>query len=151
MSKYLTREGLKKIKKELDYLKGTKRKEIAKRLRKVASFGDLSENFAYQQAKEDQMFLEKRILELEKIISEAKIVEKKQTDKIEVGSTVFLVSEEGKEEKFQIVGAEESNPLEGKISAQSPLGKAILGKKTEEKVKIDTPEGKKEYTIKKIE
>jgi len=150
MSKYLTKEGLKKIKKELDYLKGTKRKEIAKRLRRAASFGDLSENFAYQQAKEDQMFLEKRILELEKIISEAKIVEKKQTNKVEVGSTVFLVSK-GEEEKFQIVGTEEANPLKGKVSAQSPLGKAILGKKAGEKVKIDTPEGKKEYTIKKIE
>lgn len=149
MVKYLTPEGLEKFKKELNYLKTVKRKEIAERLRQTASFGDLTENFAYQQTKEDQIFLEDRILELEKITRGAKIIEKKKTGRIQIGSMVFL-SSNGKREKFQIVGPEEANPQKGKISFESPLGKALLGKSVGTTIKIETPEDKIEYKILKI-
>jgi len=150
MVKYLTQEGLEKLKKELNYLKEVKRKEIAERLRYTASFGDLTENFAYQQAKEDQAFLEGRILELEAIIRQAKVIEKKEVGKVQIGSMV-IVSSDNKKEKFQIVESEEANPLEGKISFQSPLGKALLGKSVGDVIKIKTLEGESQYKILKIE
>jgi len=150
MAKYLTSEGLEKLKKELNYLKTVKRREIAGRLRHTASFGDLSENFAYQQAKEDQAFLEGRILELKEIICQAKIIEKKENGKVQIGSMV-LINSNGDKEKFQIVEPEEANPQEGKISYQSPLGEALLGKSVGAKIKMKTPEGKIQYKILKIE
>jgi len=151
MVKYFTSEGLEKLKKELNYLKTIKRKEIAERLKNAISFGDLRENFAYQQAKEEQSFLEGRILELEKIISQAKVIKKKKiSKKIEVGSIVWLLFNK-KKKKFQIVEPEEVNLKEGKISLHSLLGKAILGKKIKEKIKIETPDGEMEYKIIKIE
>ncbi|MDP2864187.1 MAG: transcription elongation factor GreA [bacterium] len=148
--KYLTPEGLEKLKKELNYLKTVKRRESAETLRHTASFGDLSENFAYQQAKEDQMFLEGRILELGKIISQAKIIEKRKTDKVQLSSLV-IVNLAGKKEKFQILGPEEADPAKGKISFESPLGKALLGKKVGNKIKIKTLDGKIEGKVLKIE
>jgi len=150
MSKYLTLKGLEKLKKELNYLKTVKRREIAEGLRHTASFGDLSENFAYQQTKEDQMFLEGRILELGKIISQAKIIEKRKTDKVQLSSLV-IVNLAGKKEKFQILGPEEADPAKGKISFESPLGKALLGKKVGNKIKIKTLNGKIEGKVLKIE
>ncbi|MBL7150082.1 MAG: transcription elongation factor GreA [Candidatus Pacebacteria bacterium] len=150
MIKYLTLEGLEKLKKELNYLKTVKRRESAETLRHTASFGDLSENFAYQQAKEDQAFLEGRILELGKIISQAKIIEKRKTDKVQLSSLV-IVNLAGKKEKFQILGPEEADPAKGKISFESPLGKALLGKKVGNKIKIKTLDGKLEGEILKIE
>jgi transcription elongation factor GreA len=150
MVKYLTPEGLEKLKKELNYLKQVKRKEIAERLKHTASFGDLTENFAYQQAKEDQAFLEGRILELEEIIRSAKAIEKKETGKVQIGS-IILVSSDGNREKFQIVESEETDPLKGKISYQSPLGKALLNKSVGAKIKIETPGGKIQYKILEIE
>lgn len=151
MTKYLTLEGLEKFKKELNYLKTVKRKEIAERLRHTASFGDLSENFAYRETKEAQFFLEGRILELEETVRNTKIIEKKkQADRVQIGSTVLVVSN-NKKGKFRIVGSEETNPEQGQISYQSPLGKALLGKSVGAKVKIETPTGKIEYKILKIE
>ncbi len=150
MPKYLTSEGSEKFKKELNYLKTVKRKEITECLRHSISFGDLSENFAYQQAKEDQAFLEGKILELEKIIRNAKIIEKKKTEKVQIGSIV-IVSSDNKKQKFQIVESEEANPLEGKISFQSPLGKALLDKSVGNSIKTETSEGKIQYKILKIE
>lgn len=147
--KYLTSKGLEKLKKELNHLKTVKRREIAERLRHAASFGDLSENAAYQEAKEAQGFLERKILELEKTIRSAKIIEKKGTEQIQIGSIVSVVSSVGKE-KFQIVGPEEANPQEGKISYQSPLGKALLGRSVGSTIKVETPAGKMQYKILKI-
>jgi len=146
MENYLTKEGLEKLKKELEYLKTVKRKEVAENLRYAASFGDLSENFAYQQAKEDQAFLESRILELEEKIKNAKIIEKKLSNKVVIGSTVFL-SLDGKKEQFQIVGPEEADPFQGKISYQSPLGKALLGKTIGQTVEVEVSERKIKYKI----
>ena len=151
MTKYLTFKGLEKFKKELNYLKTVKRKEIAERLKHAASFGDLSENFAYQQTKEDQSFLEGKILELEKIVNQAKVIEKKkQNGRVQIGSIV-LVASNNQKEKFQIVEPEEINLQEMKISYQYPLGKALFGKSVGAKVKIETSEGKIEYKILKIE
>ena len=136
MAKYLTPEGYKKLKEELEYLKTIKRKEIAKQIKEAASFGDLKENAAYQIAKENQSFLEGRILELEEILKNAKIIQSQNKDKVEVGSIVVL-QHKGKKEKYQIVGPEESNPFEGKISYQSPFGEKILGKKKGDKIQIN--------------
>ena len=151
MKKYLTPEGLKKIKRELEYFKNVKRKEIAKRLEKCLSFGDLTENSEYQETKEAQAFLEGRILELEDLINNAVIIpSEKQKDLAQVGSTI-LVSTDGKKEKFKIVGVEEANPLEGKISVDSPLGKALLNQTKGAIVKVTTPQGEVQYKILKIE
>ena len=146
MEKYLTQEGLKKLKKELDYLKRVKRKEISEKLNHSISFGDLSENAAYDEAKEAQGFLEGKIAELNDVISHAKIISKKQTKNITIGSTV-LVSLDHEKEKYEIVGPEESDTFNGKISYQSPLGKMLLNKTVGEKAIVETPSGKIEYKI----
>ncbi len=155
MVEYISPEGLEKLKKELDYLKNTKRREIVESLQKAIDFGDISENAEYSQAKETQAFVEGRILELEALIKEVVIVPKKsEGNSAHVGSTV-LVSldspQKGNKEKFQIVGAEEANPLEGKISADSPFGKAILSKQRGNIVQVKTPRGKVYYKILEIE
>jgi len=149
MTEYLTPAGLEKLKKELDYLKNVKRKEVAEKLNYTASFGDLSENAAYDEAKDAQGFLEGRIAELAEIISAAKLIERKKTNEVQVGSTVFL-SSAGQKEKFQIVGPEEADIMSGRISYQSPLGQGILGKAKGNKVVIQTPESKIEYKIVEI-
>ena len=152
MPSYLTPEGLEKLKKELNYLKTVKRKEIAESIKYAASFGDRSENFAYQQAKEDQSFLERRILELENIIRNVKVIKKEKTGKVQIGSMVTIVSLDNKKtEKFQIVGPEEVDLKEGRISFESPLGKALLGEYIGVKIKVETLEGKIQYKILKIE
>lgn len=149
MVRYLTPEGLERLKKELDYLENVKRKEITERIKHTASFGDLKENAAYDEAKEAQGFLERRILELRRIISTARLIKKNNTGEVQVGSTVLLNSGD-KKEKFQIVGPDEADISNGKISYQSPLGKIILGKTKGSKVIIKTPSGKAEYKILEI-
>src|SRR3990167_4607996 len=126
MEKYITAEGLEKLKKELIYLKETKRKEISERLEKSIAFGDLTENSEYHETKEAQGFLEGRILELEDLLQNAVIMpsEKQKNHAAQIGSTI-LVSVGKEKEKFTIVGAEEANPLEGKVSVESPLGQAL--------------------------
>lgn len=142
---------MEKLKKELHHLKQYKRKEIAERLARSAAFGDLSENSEYIEAKEAQAFLEGRILELEELIRNAVVVDPEiKKDQVQIGSWVLLKSS-GKKEKFKIVGAEEANPLEGKISIDSPLGKALLGKAKGQEVEVESPEGKISYKILKIE
>lgn len=149
MTKYFTKEGLKKFKEELDYLKTVKRKEIAERIKHAASFGDLAENAAYNEAKEEQGFLEGRIKELRKIVSNALIIENNNNGRVQIGSVVIISSDDG-EEKFQIVEPEEANPSSGKISFKSPLGKILLEKKMGEIVNFKTPESKINYKIIKI-
>lgn len=147
MTKYLTKESLEKFKKELDYLENVKRKEIAELLKNAISFGDLSENAAYTEAKEAQSFLEGRILELRKIVSQAALVNKKENGgKVQIGSTVFISSGDGKG-KFQIVEPEEADVTNGKISHLSPLGKSLLGKVKGDELKVETPEGEIKYKI----
>lgn len=153
MIRHLTKEGFEGLKEELKHLKTVKRKEIAEKIKHAASFGDLKENFAYHQAKEDQAFLQGKILELEAIIREAKIIERPKEGsqgKVQVGSIV-TISSNGLKQRFQIVGPEEANPMKEKISFTSPLGKSVLGKVTSEMVSVETPGGKMKYKIIKIE
>ena len=151
MIKYLTPEGLKKLKKKLDYLINVKRREIAERIKHAASFGDLSENAAYDEAKDAQGFLEREIYRLKTVLSQAQIIKKVKSEKVQIGSIVHLKSENNKKEKFQIVGSEEVDIMNGKISQKSPIGSALLNKSKGKKIKIKTPEGVIEYEILKIE
>ncbi|MBI2449998.1 MAG: transcription elongation factor GreA [Candidatus Nealsonbacteria bacterium] len=151
MGEYLTFEGLEKLKKELGHLKNIKRKEIAERLEKCISFGDLTENAEYHETKEEQAFVEGRILELEDLIRNAVVAPKGSDGSYaQVGSTVLVSSGSGKEE-FKIVGVEEADPLAGKISINSPLGKAFLNQSKGAVVEVKTPKGIAQYKILKIE
>jgi transcription elongation factor GreA len=150
MVNYISKEGLEKLKKELEYLQNNKRKELAARLKHAISFGDLKENFAYQEAKDEQGFLEKRILELKKLINSAIVIDKKIGDRVEIGSVVTIKSKSRKE-TYTIVSPPEANPSEGKISCQSPLGKMMIGRKVGDSFDFQTQEGKIKYTIDKIE
>ncbi len=155
MGKKLTKKGFKKLKKELKYLKNDKKKEIAQRLKKAAAFGDLSENSAYDDAKEAKSALTARIMELENILENAEIVEKdKNINKVQVGSIVTLeviAKNKDHKEKYEIVGAEESDPLEGKISYESPLGEKLTDKKVGDVVEINKGTNKFKYKIEKVE
>jgi len=151
MPKKLTSEAFEKFKRELEELKVKGRKEIKERLKHTASFGDLSENFAYQQAKDDQAFIERRIAELEALLNQSIVIEKKQNKKVvDIGSCVTVIFG-GKKEKYKMVEPEETNLLEGKISSKSPLGQAIFGKKTGEEIEVNSPKGKVKCKILKIE
>ena len=147
MVRYLNRESLEKLKKELNYLKTVKRREVAKQLGQAAGFGDLTENAAYQEARESKELLERRILELEKKIEEAVIVKKSQkSNQVRLGSTVLVESPQ-KRIEFKIVDPEEADPLRGKISYDSPLGKNLLNKTKGSVVEVKTPGGKVKYKI----
>lgn len=147
---YISAEGLEKLKAQLEELKTARRQDIAARLEHAKSLGDLSENAEYQEAKEEQSLVESQIVELEERIRNAVLIEKKQdTDKVRVGSTVLVRSAHG-DETYTIVGSEEAQPVEGKISNESPIGKAFLGKKRGEKVSVKVPNGTSEYEILEI-
>ena len=150
MVQYITPEGLEKLKKKLNYLKTVKTKEIAALIKHTASFGDLKENAAYTDAKERQAFLQGKILELQDRVNSAKIVENKQTEKVQVGSKV-LISLDEKEEKIEIVGPGEVDSLNGKISYESPLGKAVLDKSVGDKMEVKIGDNRIKYKILKIE
>ncbi len=150
MSEYLSEEGLEKLKNELEELRTVKRREIAERLEHAKSLGDLSENAEYQETKEEQTIVEQRIAELEERVREAVVMAKPtRTDKVEIGSTV-RVKTDREEAVYMIVGSEESDPAAGKISNESPLGKAFLGKKVGEKVEVRIPAGVTVYTVAEI-
>jgi transcription elongation factor GreA len=148
---YLTPEGEKKLRAELAELTGPKREELAQRLRAAIQMGDLSENADYHKAKEDQAFLEGRIQEIEAILRMATIVEKTQSDVVEVGVRVTIQEEDYDPETFYLVGATEADPRNGKISNESPFGKALLGHKVGDEVEAETPGGKVKLKILKIE
>lgn len=147
---YLTKDGLKKLQNEYNELITSKRKEIAEKIASARELGDLSENSAWQQARTEQSFLEGRILELEEIFKNVEIIEKKHSQGvISLGSKV-VVHIDGDEEEFHIVGAPEANPKQKKISHESPLGKALVGRKVGDVVEIEAPIGKIKYKIIKI-
>ena len=148
---YLTPEGEKKLRTELAELTGPKREELAKRLRSAIQMGDLSENADYHKAKEDQSFLEGRIQEIEAILRTATIIEKKQSDVVTVGSRVTIQEEDFDPETFDLVGAKEADPRNGRISNESPFGKALLDHKVGETVEAETPGGKIKLKILKVE
>jgi transcription elongation factor GreA len=140
---YLTPDGAARLRAELVELKGPRRDALAKRLRHAVQQGDLSENADYIAAKEDQAFLEGRILELETVLREATVVAQTPPDgQVAVGSTV-VVSQDGREpETFQVVGIKEADPRRGKISHESPIGQALMGKKAGDLAVAETPGGK---------
>ncbi|MEK7541963.1 MAG: transcription elongation factor GreA [Patescibacteria group bacterium] len=150
MSEYLSAEALVKLKQEVHTLKTVKRRDIAARLEHAKSLGDLSENAEYQEAIEEQKLVEQRIAEWEERVREAVVMEKPtRTDCVAVGSTV-RVTINGKEAIYTIVGSEEANPAAGKVSNESPLGKAFLGKKVGETAEVKAPAGVMMYTVVEI-
>ena len=148
---YLTPEGEAKLTAELADLTGPRREELAQRLRSAIQMGDLSENADYHKAKEDQAFLEGRIQEIEAVLRNAVIIEKKSSDKVEVGTTVTIQEGDFDPETFYVVGAKEADPRNGRISNESPIGAALMGHKVGETVEVQTPGGKMKFKILKIE
>jgi transcription elongation factor GreA len=149
---FLTQEKFDELKKELDYLKTTRRKEIAESLEYARSLGDLSENAEYQEARELQASTEERIRRLEEMLKSANIVADRHDNTVGMGSVV-VIQKEGEKEKhrYQIVGSEEADMKERKISHQSPLGEAMMNKKKGESFTFETPNGKQTYKIVGIE
>ncbi len=149
---YLSKEKYKEFVNELDYLKTTRRKEVADKLEYAKSLGDLSENAEYHEAREDQANVEKRIGELETILQNAEVVEKHHSEAVEIGSVVVVKKKDGDKSKYQIVGSEEADTEAGKISNVSPLGEALMGKRKGDTAVFKSPTGKKmEYKITDIE
>ncbi len=151
-AEYLTKEKFEELTKELEQLKTVKRKEVAESLEYAKSLGDLSENAEYHEARENQASIEDRIAKLENILKTTVILSGEATGKADVGSTVVIQKTSDKSEaKYKIVGSEEANIKQGKLSINSPLGSSILGKKKGEAVSVKTPGGMMEYKIVKIE
>lgn len=145
---YLTKEKIKELALELENLKTVKRQEIAEALEYAKSLGDLKENSEYHQAREDQANTEERIQKLETILANAEVLKVKHTDTVQLGSIVVIKKKGEKDKKeYQIVGSEEADSLAGKISKESPLGQAMLGKKKKEIFDFETPAGKMHYEI----
>lgn len=148
---YLTQEGLDKLKLELEELVHVRRKEIASRIQEAKELGDLSENAEYQEAKNEQAFNEGRIEEIENILRNVVVIEADQATNgfIQIGSSL-KVEHLGQTLELHIVGSNEADPMAGRISNESPLGQALLGKKSGETVTIATPRGDTEYVIKQV-
>ena len=150
----MTYAGLKKLEDELHELKVVRRKEVAEKIKEAREQGDLSENAEYDAAKDEQRDIEARIEELEAILKNAEVVveDEADTEKINVGCKVLVYDEEFEEEvEFKIVGSTEANSLQGKISNESPLGKALIGSKVGDSISVEAPVGMMTYKILKIE
>ena len=150
----LTYAGLKKLEEELHDLKVVKRKEVAEKIKEAREQGDLSENAEYDAAKDEQRDIEARIEEIEKILKNAEVVVEDEVDldKISVGCSVKIYDEEYEEEmEYKIVGSSEANSLKGKISNESPVGKALLGAKVGEVVTVETQAGDLNYKVLEIQ
>jgi len=150
-NEYLSKEGLEKLKNELESLKTDKRKEIADRLKHAKSLGDLSENAEYKETLEAMSLMEDRIEKLEDIIKRAVVIEKGSGSTVQLGSSVKIKKEiDGKICEYFLVGQEEADISLGKISNQSPIGRALMSKKKGDRVKVLTPGGEINYTIENI-
>ena len=146
----LTYEGLKKLEDELENLKVVRRKEVSQKIKEAREQGDLSENAEYDAAKDEQRDIEARIEELEKILKNAEVVveEEADLDKVSIGCSVKILDCEFDEElEYKIVGSTEANSLKGKISNESPVGKALLGKQVGDTVTVETPAGEFSYKV----
>jgi transcription elongation factor GreA len=146
----LTQEGLKKLEDELDTLKSVKRREVAERIKVAIGYGDISENSEYEDAKNEQAFIEGRVITLEKMLRNARIINDDEVDvnTVGIGSKVLLEDVEFKESiEYIIVGTAESDPSQNKISNESPVGRAILGKKKGQSVDVNVPAGIIQYKI----
>jgi len=149
----VTKEGLIQLKDELEQLKTTKRKEVARKLKEAISYGDLSENSEYEEAKNEQAFIEGRIIELEKKIRNAKLISEPKRGKvsktIKIGTTVTIknLTDDTEEETYTIVGSTEADPVNHKISNESPIGMALIGQEKGNTISIKAPAGTFEYKI----
>lgn len=146
----LTPEGLHKLEEELEVLKGTKRKEIAERIKQAKEFGDLSENAEYDDAKNEQAFVEGRILQIEQMLRSARVIDGQtaNSDTVAVGSTVRMKDvAAGDEITYTIVGSAEADPMQDRISNESPVGQALIGRRKGETVTVRVPAGTLKYTI----
>ncbi len=150
-SSYLTREGYEKFQKELDFLRADKRREIAERLQEAVEDGELIENAEYEDAKNEQAFVEGRIKELELLLANAHVIDepKQKFDQVQVGCRVTIKEGRHNPEKYFLVGPVEADPRNGRISNESPLGKALLNHRAGDKVKVEAPGGA--FTVKIIE
>jgi transcription elongation factor GreA len=139
--KQISKEALERFKKELEYLKNVKRREIAEELRHAISFGDLKENAAYHEAKDAQAFLEGKIIELDRIIKESVVIESVNHSGIVVVGSQITALVNGEKEKYSIVNGKEADPLNNKISAESPMGESFLGRKKDQEFLFKAPSG----------
>lgn len=152
-STFLTKEGFEKLQDELDYLRKVKRQEVADRLHEAMEGGELIENAEYEAAKNEQAFVEGRIQELDLLLATARVIEdnkKKKVDAVQVGSTVTIQEDGSEEETYTIVGAAEANPRQGKISNESPMGRALLNHRIGDEVQVETPDGAYSVRVVKI-
>ena len=151
----LTPEGLEELKAKIEHLSTERRREVAERIKEAREFGDIAENSEYDDAKNEQAMLEKQIADLEDKLRSAQVIDKKSitNEVVSVGTTVHVKDEKsGKSQKFSIVGSAEANPAEGKLSNESPVGKALIGKKRNEIVSVPVPKGPaRKLKITKIE
>jgi transcription elongation factor GreA len=149
----LTTEGLARLKAELDHLSTTRRREVASRIKEAREFGDISENAEYDDAKNEQAMLEGRIATLEEKLRSATVVDASDlgTDVVRVGSVVHVKDDGGKSAKYTIVGTAEANPADAKLSNESPVGKALIGRKRGDDVTVTTPRGERKLKITKID
>ena len=149
----LTAEGYEKLKHEIDHLRGEKRREVAERIRIAREFGDIAENAEYDDAKNEQAMLEHRIMQLEERLLSARVITKKEISKdtVSIGSRVRVKNmDANKTFEYHIVGSAEANPAENKLSNESPVGKAIMGKKKGEVVEVSAPRGSLKFKIMEI-
>lgn len=150
---FVTKEGLKSLQEELQFLQTVRRRQVAERLKEAISYGDLSENSEYEEAKNEQAFVEGRIIELEAMIKLAKVVDEKQHSKkvVEIGTKVTIRHTHKKEDhEFTIVGVTEADPFNQRISNESPIGMALIGSKVGDTVSVDMPSGKAQYEVLKL-
>lgn len=148
---FLTSDGLQRALSQLDFLRTEGRAKVAQYLHEAKESGDVIDNAAYDDAKNQQAHLESRILELEHLVAKAKLINKARTDEVSLGSVVHLSTSEGRDYCYTIVGSFEASPAAGRISNESPVGKALLGHKEGDQIIVSTPGGVKEYTITSIE
>jgi transcription elongation factor GreA len=149
----LTLDGLAKLEKELENLKTVKRREVAERIKQALEFGDISENSEYEDAKNEQGFIEGRILQIEKMLRNAKVIDEQEVhaDIVTIGSKVTLVETNGSSEvEYMIVGSAEADPEQAKISNESPVGRSLMGQKVGSTVNVNVPMGTIQYKIKAI-
>jgi len=145
---YLTDDGYKKLQEEFEYLKKTRRPQISNRIKEAKELGDLSENAEYADARDEQSFTEGRILELSAILKEVEVIGNKNSDpdEVEIGDTI-TVDRDGIEKEYRIVGSNEADPINGKISNESPLGQSFLGKKKNQEFTAPCPKGESKCKI----
>ena len=151
-STFLTREGFQKLQEELDFLRSVKREEVAKRLHEAMEGGELIEDAEYEAAKNEQAFVEGRIQELQDLLANARVIEQtSKSDTVQVGSKVTIEEDGNSPEIYMIVGPAEASPRDGRVSNESPLGRALMGHRANDKVRVDAPAGAFNVQIIKVE